>query len=278
MALALAAALGYGVSDFVGGLASRHVAALRVVIVSYPVAVVFLLVLAVFTGGTITGPAVFWGVSAGLAGAFGVWWFYAALGSGPISVVSPVTAVLVAGIPLVVGLALGERPGMVAGVGAVVAIAAVALVSREGDVDDDRPHRFTKKVALLTVGAGAAFACNFVLLHQVPHEANLWPLVFGRAVASVLVFAIALASGNLRVPHGTPLKLAFLAAALDTVANVTTLLALQASMLSLASVLISLYPAATVALAMVVLRERVTRWQVAGMILALAAILMLASA
>lgn len=278
MALALAAALGYGLSDFVGGFASRKVAALRVVIVSYPVAVVFLLILAIVTGGTVTGEAVFWGVASGLAGAFGVWWFYAALGSGPISVVSPVTAVLVAGIPLCVGLAMGERPGPVAGVGAVVAIAAVALVSREGDVDEDRTHRFTKKVALLTIGAGAAFALNFVLLHQVPHEAKLWPLVFGRAAATVLVFAIALAAREFRAPQGVALKLAFLAAVLDTVANVSTLLALQASMLSLASVLISLYPAATVVLAMVVLRERVTRWQVVGMILALAAVVLLASA
>lgn len=276
--MALAAALGYGVSDFVGGYASRRVAALRVVIVSYPVTTVLLFVLAVLVGGTVTGPAVFWGVLSGVAGAFGVWWFYAALGSGPISVVSPLTAVLVAGIPFAAGVAMGERPGAVAVVGAVVAIAAVALVSREGDVDDDRPHRFTSKVAWLTVGSGTAFALNFVLLHQIPEEAKLWPLVFGRAAATLVVVAVALATANLRPPAGAALRLALLVSVLDTCANVATLLALQASMLSLAAVLISLYPAATVALAMVVLRERVTRWQVLGMGLAVAAVVMLAAA
>lgn len=277
--LALAAALSYGISDFVGGVASRRVAALRVVIVSYPVAVVFLAVLAVFVGGDVTGAALLWGALAGSAGAFGVWWFYAALGSGPISVVSPLTAVLVAGIPLCVGLMLGERPGWVAAVGAVVALVAVALVSREADHEDGtKAHRFTKKVAWLTAGSGTAFALNFVLIHQVPVEAGLWPLVAGRLVATVIVFVAAAASGNLRPPSGFPLQMALVAAALDTAANVTTLWALQASMLSLASVLIALYPAATVVLAMVVLRERVTRWQVLGMVSAMAAVALLASA
>ncbi|PRC57154.1 EamA family transporter, partial [Mycobacterium sp. ITM-2017-0098] len=75
-------------------------AALRVVIVSYPLALVLLTLLAVPFGGQISAPAVWWGLLSGVAQAFGVWWFYAALGSGPISVVSPLTAVLVAGIPV----------------------------------------------------------------------------------------------------------------------------------------------------------------------------------
>ena len=79
-------------------------------------------------------------------------------------------------------------------------------------------------------------------------------------------------TGNLHAPRGFPLRLALFAALLDTVANVAMLFALQASMLSLAGVLMSLYPAATVLLAIVVLRERVTRWQVVGMVLALVAV------
>ena len=97
---ALLSALGYGVSDFVGGIASRRVAALRVVLLSYPVALVLLAALAVVTGGDITGPAMLWGGLCGVTQAFGVWWFYAALGAGPISVVSPLTAILVAGVPV----------------------------------------------------------------------------------------------------------------------------------------------------------------------------------
>ncbi|MGV1089073.1 MAG: EamA family transporter, partial [Mycobacterium sp.] len=127
----MAAAGCYGVSDFVGGLAARQVAALRVVLVSYPLAMVALGIMALVDGGTITAPALIWGGLCGISQGLGVWWFYAALGSGPISVVSPLTAVLAAGVPLAVGLAMGERPGAIAGVGAVLALAAVVLVSRE---------------------------------------------------------------------------------------------------------------------------------------------------
>ncbi|EHB58966.1 protein of unknown function DUF6 transmembrane [Mycolicibacterium rhodesiae JS60] len=246
-------------------------------LVSYPLAMVMLGILAAGVGGTVSEPAVVWGLLCGVSQAFGVWWFYAALGTGPISVVSPLTAVLVAAVPVSVGLAMGERPGIIAGIGTVLALIAVVLVSREATDEDVRPHRFTLTVAWLTVGSGLAFGLNFVLLHQAPTDAGLWPLFFARVSATAIVFVVAALSGNFQVPGGLPLKLAVVAALLDTGANVATLLALQASMLSLASVLMSLYPAATVLLAIVVLRERVTRWQVLGMVLALIAVGMIAA-
>jgi drug/metabolite transporter (DMT)-like permease len=294
----------------VGGIASRRVAALRVVMVSYPVALILLTVIAVPVGGELSTPAVAWGLSSGVAQAFGIWWFYAALGAGPISVVSPLTAILVAGIPVGVGLALGERPGLIAGVGVVVALVAVVLVSRDASDEplarratatdeplarratatdeplarratasdeDVTPHRFTAKVAWLTVGSGVAFGMNFVLLDQVPVEAKLWPLVFGRLASTAIVLLAAALTANLVLERGVPLRLALIAAVLDTVANVATLLALQSGMLSLAGVLIALYPAATVLLAIVVLRERVTRSQALGMVAALLAVGMIAA-
>lgn len=250
-------------------------AALRVVIVSYPLALIVLFAMALGTGGTISTPAVVWGALCGVCQGLAIWWFYAALGSGPISVISPLTAILAAGLPLGIGLALGERPGAVAAVGAALALVAVVLVSREATDEDVRPHRFTRTVAWLTAGAGLGFGLNFVLLAQAPHDARLWPLVFGRTVATVIVFVAATFTGNLRPPQGFPLKLAVTAAVFDVVANVTQLLALQSSMLSLASVLMSLYPAFTVVLAIIVLRERVTGWQRVGMVLALAAVAMI---
>ena len=129
----------------------------------------------------------------------------------------------------------------------------------------------------MTLGSGLAFGLNFVLIDQAPVDARLWPLVFARVSASLMVVAIAAVSRNLAVPSGVPLKLALTAGVLDTVANVAMLLALHASMLSLTSVLISLYPAGTVGLALVVLKERVTRWQAAGMVLALAAVGLIAA-
>jgi drug/metabolite transporter (DMT)-like permease len=280
-----------------------------VVIISYPVALILLTLIAIPFGGQLSVPAVVWGLASGIAQAFGVWWFYAALGAGPISVVSPLTAILVAGIPVGAGLALGEQPGLIAAVGVVVALVAVVLVSRDAsdeplarratdtdeplarratdtdeplarratDTDEDAtPHKFTTKVAWLTVGSGVAFGMNFVLLDQVPVEAELWPLVFGRLAATAIVLSAAALTANLALERGVPMRLALTAAVLDTTANVATLLAVQSGMLSLAGVLIALYPAATVALAIVVLRERVTRWQAVGMVSALAAVAMIA--
>lgn len=274
-ALALLSATGYGVSDFAGGLAARRVPALRVVLVSYPLALVLLGGLAIGVGGPITPGAIGWGLAAGVALGLGGWWFYAALGAGPISVVSPISAVLTAGVPVAIGLLQGERPSVVAAAGIVLALVAVVLVSRQATDEDVRPHRFTRKVAWLTVGAGVAFGLDFVFIHAAPTDSGLWPLAFGRVAAAVLVFTAAAGARELRLPSGGPMRLAVLAGLSDTGANVAMLLALRESDLSLASVLISLFPAVTVVLAIVLLRERVHRAQLLGMVAAVVAVVMI---
>jgi drug/metabolite transporter (DMT)-like permease len=242
------------------------------------VATVLLGVMAATAGGPVRPGALLWGSLYGVSQAIGVYWFYAAVSAGPISVVSPLAAVLNAAVPVAVGVALGERPGQIASVGVVLAMFAIMLVSRESPADEDvRTHRFTSKVAWLTAGSGVAFGLDFVLLHQAPAECRLWPLFFARAAATVLVFAVAAMSNNLQLPSRTPLRLAVAAALLDTCANITMLLAIQRWLLSLASILISLYPATTVILAIIVLRERVTRWQALGMILAAVSVSMIAA-
>ncbi|MBV9721605.1 MAG: EamA family transporter [Mycobacterium sp.] len=247
-------------------------------LVTYPIATVLLGVVAATAGGPVHPGALVWGSLYGISQAVGVYWFYAAVSAGPISVVSPLAAVLNAAVPVTVGVALGERPGEIASVGVVLAMLAVILVSRESPADRDvRTHRFTGKVAWLTVGCGVAFGLDFVLLHQAPVECRLWPLFFARAAATVLVFTVAGMSNNLHLPSRTPLRLAVAAALLDTCANVTMLLAIHEWLLSLASILISLYPATTVILAVIVLRERVTRWQALGMILAAVSVSMIAA-
>lgn len=264
-------------SDFAGGLAARRIPALRVVLVSYPVGMVLLSGLAIAVGGPILPGAVGWGSACGIALGLGGWWFYAALGSGPISVVSPLSAVLTAGVPVAAGLIQGERPSSVASAGIVLALVSVVLVSRQATDEDVKPHSFTPKVALLTIGAGVAFGLNFVFIDRVPAESQLWPLMFARLAAAVLVFLVAAAARELRLPTGKPMKLALAAALLDVSANVAMLLALRDSPLSLASVLISLFPAVTVVLAIAVLRERTHRLQVAGMVLAAIAVAMIAA-
>jgi uncharacterized membrane protein len=244
---------------------------------AYPVEALLLGVLAVSAGGPIHSGAVFWGCLYGIGQAFGMWAFYSALGSGPISVVAPLAGVLNAAVPVAVGVALGERPGQAASLGVVLAIVAVMLVSRDATVEGATSFRFTPKVAWLTVLAGCAFGLDLVFLHQAPHECKLWPLVFARLSATLVITALAATKGDLRLPRGKPLKLALTIALLDICALVTQLIALQSWLLSLASILISLYPAATVVLAMVVLRERVTRWQGIGMVMAMGAVAMIAA-
>ena len=275
--LALLSALGFGGSDFVGGVASRRVAALRVVLVSYPVAMVLLGASAAIVGGPISHGAVMWGSLGGISQALGVLWLYTALGAGPVSVVAPLTAMLSAAVPVGIGVMLGERPAATAVIGIVLALVAVVLVSRQTTGEDETSHRFTTKVAWLTIGSGVAFGLNFVLIHQAPVNSRLWPLLFSRMAATGLVVTAAAVTRNLQVPSGTPLRLALTAALLETCANVAMLLALHASLLSVASVLISLYPVATVILAIIVLRERVTRWQAVGMVLAGVSVAMIAA-
>lgn len=246
-------------------------------LVAYPIETVLLGAMAIVVGGPIHPGAVIWGSLYGIGMAFGMWAFFAALGAGPISVVSPLAAVLNAAVPVAVGVALGERPGQAASLGVVLALVAVMLVSREAAVEGVTPYRFTPKVAWLTIVAGSAMGLNLVFLHQAPHECKLWPLVFARVSATLLVSVMAAMSKNLRMPEGMSLKLALTVALLDVCANVTMLLALHTWLLSLASILISLYPAATVVLAMVVLRERVSRCQGFGMVMAMGSVAMIAA-
>lgn len=210
------------------------------------------------------------------------WWFYLALAAGPMAVVSPVTAVLVAGIPVLVGLSMGERPSVIAFVGIAVALVAVVLVSREspdevtGEVAGGREMKFTRTVAWLTVGSGVTFAFAFIFLHRIGDGSGLWPLAASRASATAVVWIVALASGHFSPPHGSVLKLAAFVSVLDVVANAAMIYAYQGGLLSLVSVIASLYPAATVLLAMVMLGERVGTLQKIGMALALGAIAMIA--
>lgn len=268
------AAVGYGVSDFVGGAASRRVTALNFVVASYPLSLVIALLVAPFIAGSVTAPALVWGAASGVFGGFAVWWFYRALAAGPMSIVSPLTALLVAGVPVFVGLAAGERPGPLAYLGIVVALVAVVLVSRESQetVGGDEHPRFTPRVAWLTVASGIAFAFTFVSLDQVPAGSGLWPLVMSRLAATVVVWIAALAARQFAGPPSFLYPHVVFVAVLDVVANAAMLYAFHGGMLSVVSVIGALYPAATVLLALVVLGERLGRGQYIGMIAALGAV------
>ena len=278
MVFALVAALGYGLSDFVGGLASRRTHVLRVVLVTYPIGLLGLLLAAPLAGGQLGRYDLLIAMIGGAANGLAIIWFYSALATGPMNVVSPLTALLVAGLPLIFGLVTGESLGAIAIGGAVLAVFAVILVSREERtaVDEAGPVRFTARVGWLTIGSGAAFAIYFVLLDRLPHDSGLWPLVVSRGTATALVLAAALAAGQFRMPERSAITLTLTAGLLDAVCNTAFLLALRTGLLAVVSVLTSLYPAATVLMARIVLGERTGRVQRVGLALAAISVTLIA--
>jgi drug/metabolite transporter (DMT)-like permease len=280
LVLSLLAALGYGVADFVGGLAARRTAAvLSVVMVSYPVGLLGMLAIEPLLGGSPTATSLVIGAISGVISAAAILWFYAALAAGPMSVVSPVTSLLVAGLPLAYGMLTGEHPGVIALVGAAIALIAVVLVSRQehSAVDEGTPVRFTARVAWLTAGTGIAFGVYFILLDKVGTSTGLWPLIISRAVSSAVVLVAGLIRRQRLLPAGVPRRLALTAGVLDVLGNGAFLYALHVGLLSIVSVVTSLYPAATVVLARVVLGERTGWIQRIGLVLAAAAVVMIAS-
>lgn len=274
--LGLLAAISYGASDFAGGLASRRANALTVVVVTQLTGVVLLLALLPWTwAGGPTTQAWAWGAPAGLAGGVGVVLLYRGLAIGRMSVVAPITALLAAALPVLIGLAQGERPSWAAAAGVAVALIAIVLVSSAADPPDhvitDAPPTaaLLRRPGLLeALGSGTGFGLFFALLGQVQGGGAVWPLLAAKAASLTLLLLLALSRrAPLRPPSGT-LGLMVFAGALDMAANGAFLLASRASLLSLASVLTSLYPATTILCARLVLHERLTRVQSGGLVLA----------
>ena len=276
--LALAAALFYGAGDFTGGLATRRAATLPVVLLSQLSGLVLLaLLLPVLPPASPSGTDFLWGAVAGVTGGIGVALLYRALAIGRMAVVAPTTAVCAVALPVMVSVALGERPGIVAAVGIVVGLAAIVLVSQEtAPAGADAPAargRFPPGVGIALI-SGVAIGCFFLALARSGPDAGMWPIVAARAT-SVLLFGAAVAARRESVRLPGVLGLTLLCGALDMLANALYLLASRVGPLSVMVTLASLYPASTVLLARVVLHERLNSRQIAGVACALAAILLI---
>lgn len=288
--LGLAGALSYGAADFLGGLASRT---LRPIVVTAWVAVFGLaplLIGLVILGGRFSPSAVLWGVVAGAAGSVGVFMLYSALAVGPMSVLSPVTSVVSAIVPVFVGILLAGSRLTVLGTAAVIAaVVAVALV---GIVKDSSGARLTSRGIVTALLAGCGFG-GLVLAYAATSPADgVAPLVVARVVQSVAMWAAVVLVARRTVTTGgarpeirpRTSRMWWLLAAggtLDATANVFIQAALHsgasASVLPVVSVLNALYPIGTVILAVIVLRERLTAVQLVGLALALGASAVLAT-
>lgn len=273
--LALTAAVAYGVGDFLGGVASRRVPPTAVVLWAHLVGLAMLVALAPLVGGEPSADALALGAAAGVLGGSGLALFYRGLAVGAMSVVAPIAALLSAAVPVVVGLASGERPPGAALAGIALALGAVVLVSRHADDAPADPRRWQSLA--LAIAAGVAFGLFFVVIDGASGDAGIWPLV-GARIASVTMFA---GLGMARVtatelPRGVA-PAAVGCGLLDAGANVFYVLALDHGLLSVVAVLTALYPAGTVLLARYVLGERLSPVQRTGLgVAAVAAVLIAA--
>lgn len=284
VALAGLSGLVWGVGDFAGGKATQTAPTLGVVwiskLTSLPLLAVYLLVVP----GPLTGPGLAWGALAGVVALLGLMVFYQTLSTGAMAVVAPLAAVTSAAVPVVVGLAGGERPGRTALIGVSCALAAIALVSLAPD-QTDRPSPVSMRLVGLAVAAGMGFALFFVFLERANvasgGDAGLWPIAASQ-LAAVGLGAVLLAQrrrtpSNAGLwPRRAALRWTLVAGSFDMTGSALYLVAVRRGDLSLVAPLAALYPVTTVLLAMVVDRERLRALQVVGLTLALAALLLVA--
>jgi drug/metabolite transporter (DMT)-like permease len=275
--LALGSAVLYGAGDFTGGLTTRRASTIPVVIFSQASGLVLLALLLPFLpAASPTRTDLLWGAAAGLAGGVGVALLYHALAIGTMSVVAPTTAVCAVAIPVLAAVIMGERPPLLAVGGIVLGIVSIVLVSRQTVPETvDKQSQSSGSGLGIALVSGVAIGFFFLAFAQTGAEAGMWPLLAARAI-SVTLFSIMAMVTRQTVRMSRPvLLLVLLAGILDMLANALYLVAARIGPLSLVVTLASLYPASTLLLARIVLRERLNLWQVSGVACALAAVVMI---
>ena len=304
--LGLLASVTYGTVDFLGGLLTRRAGVFAVALLSQSFGTILLVPLVPLVGGEPTSRALLWGGAAGIAGGLGVTLLYRGLALGRMSVVAPVVAVVAASVPVAAGLGFGERPGSPALAGVSLALLAVALIASSpdgGDSPGGEPveggstvaavpvlpagdHRAGPRRAPRAVAAGLAEALAagvllgfyLVAISRAGEGTGLWPVAAGRVTSIVAIGAIAMVARRPIVPPRRLLRGIALVGVLDMAANVFYLLAVRRELLSLIGVLSSLYPASTIVLARIVLKERLGRLQALGLAAAAAGVALIAAA
>ncbi|MEV7398429.1 DMT family transporter [Aeromicrobium sp. NPDC092404] len=271
IALSLLSALAYGVSDFLGGIFAKRSSSWQVAVVGQTSSGVISLLAALIVATTPGSADLMYGALAGLGGGFGVAFLYRGLATARMSVVAPISAIGTALIPVVVGLVTGDRPSWVAMLGIVFAFPAIALISRV--VDDNPAHQGGVIDGVL---AGVGFGLLFTFLGQVGDDAGLYPLAISQVTSVFGVIVTATVLGHAWVPRGRRVWSALVMGPLGVTAQAAFLYATHHGLLSIVSVISSLYPASTVLLASVLLRERIHGWQGVGLVFAALAVALVA--
>jgi drug/metabolite transporter (DMT)-like permease len=270
----LSSALGWGAADFTGGLASRRTGAYRAVFYSEAVGLVFIIVALIVIREPLPdllplGLAVF----AGAVGTTGLLLLFHAMAIGKMSIATPVSALMAATLPVIAGTLLEGFPGLLTFLGFCLSLSAIWLISREeGNHSRILAHISDLRLPLL---AGLGFGTYFILVHEAAQGSTYWTM-FATRTGGVLIMAIFILARRKtwRVSRDA-WPLIALNGFLDITGNGFYILASQTGRLDVAAVLSSLYPAATVLLAAILLKERVARSQAIGILLALVAIVFL---
>ncbi|MGB0100169.1 MAG: DMT family transporter [Nocardioides sp.] len=270
--LSLIAAAAYGVGDFNGGIFSRRGGAWAVALVAQLAGTALVLVVVLVDGGSPTAADLGWALAAGVGNGLGTAFLYRGLSSGRMGVVAPVSGVGAVVVPVVVGLAGGERPGPLVWVGIVLALPAIWLVSREVGGGAVTGGGLTDGIL-----AGLGFGSLFAALAQIPEEAGFLPLALNQLVAAGAIVLIAVTLRQDWVPRNRYALGGAISGCLGALATGLFQVATHHGYLTVAAVITSLYPAFTVLLAAVVLREHVHRTQAYGLALCAGAVVLVAA-
>ncbi|MGH3875837.1 MAG: EamA family transporter [Actinophytocola sp.] len=259
--LALSSALAYGAADFIGGVGSRRHSSWQVVLVGQAAGALVMLVAGLLLPGSPATADFAWALLAGVGSATGSIFLFRGLARGRMGLVAPISAVGAAILPVLVGVALGERPSWLVWVGVLVALPGIWLVSRE-----TTPDRSASTRGALADGAiaGAGFGVLFIALGQISADAGLLPLAANQLIGAVLTIVAATSLGQPWRPRRGVLGWGSASGVLGAAGTLTFMIATGTTSLGVAGVLASLYPAVTVLLAARVLGERIGTGQRAG--------------
>lgn len=272
-ALAVLASITYGAADFLGGLATKRSSMVSVVVFSQLSGLILMLLsLPFLPPSSPTAIDFAWGAAGGLTGGIGVALLYRGLAVGVMSVVAPVTAVCAVIIPLTAGAAFGERLTGLAVLGVLLAVVAIVLVSQTGETKEGR--RATTGLPM-AIGAGIAIGIFLVFLERAAPSSGIWPLIAARVISVAFFTLVGLSAREAVVPRRESMPIVIGCGVLDMAANILYLLAVRRGLLSIVATLTSLYPASTLLLAWIVLRERLRLVQQAGVACAALAIVLI---
>jgi drug/metabolite transporter (DMT)-like permease len=269
IALGLVASVSWGFADFIGGIKSRALPLLTVIGLSQAAGLVVIAVIVAAHGeGPPSGRYAVYAALSAVGGLGGLIAFYRGLSIGAMSVVAPVAS-LSAAIPVIFGLATGERPSVLQGAGMAIAIAGVALAAREEGPEGAEPGARVASGFGLALLAALGFGSFFVGMDKAAEADALWPILVNR-IAGVAMLAVLVASLRPRLALGrADFSALFAVGTLDMAANALFAAASREGLVSLVSVLASLYPVVVIALAHIVLKERTSPLQLGGAGLAL---------